>query len=153
MTRDKESACQCRRHGCNPSIGKIPWRRNWQSTPVFLPGKSHGQRSLAGYSPWGCKRVRHELATKQQEHISYIFQNKNFISKNRNHTSDTQKKTSLFPGMVAVRKKPIRQKQYQDEMRALNSTVYSAIQYYPWEHLFPYTIEQPEGSEVKAPLK
>ena len=35
-------------------------------TPVFLPGKSHGQRSLAGYSPWGCKRVRHDLATKQQ---------------------------------------------------------------------------------------
>ena len=37
-------------------VGKIPWRRKWQPTPVFLPGKSHGQRSLAGYSPWG-KRV------------------------------------------------------------------------------------------------
>ena len=35
--------------------GKIPWRRKWQPTPVFLPGESHGQRSLAGYSPWGCK--------------------------------------------------------------------------------------------------
>ena len=35
--------------------GKIPWRRAWQPTPVFLPGESHGQRSLAGYSPWGCK--------------------------------------------------------------------------------------------------
>jgi len=33
---------------------KIPWRRKWQPTPVFLPGKFHGQRSLAGYSPWGC---------------------------------------------------------------------------------------------------
>ena len=32
-----------------------PWRRNWQSTPVFLPRKSHGQRRLVGYSPWGCK--------------------------------------------------------------------------------------------------
>ena len=32
-----------------------PWRRKWQPTPVFLPGKSHGQRSLVGYSPWGCK--------------------------------------------------------------------------------------------------
>ena len=32
-----------------------PWRRKWQPTPVFLPGKCHGQRSLAGYSPWGCK--------------------------------------------------------------------------------------------------
>ena len=36
-------------------IGKIPWGRTWQPTPGFLPGKSHGQRSLEGYSPWGCK--------------------------------------------------------------------------------------------------
>ena len=38
-----------------PWVRKIPWRRNWQSTPVFLPGKSHGQRSLVDYSPWGHK--------------------------------------------------------------------------------------------------
>ena len=45
----KESACQCRRpriHGFNPWVGKIPWKRKWQATPVFLPEKSHGQRSL-----------------------------------------------------------------------------------------------------------
>ena len=36
-------------------MGQIPWRRAWHSTPVFLPGESHGQRSLVGYSPWGCK--------------------------------------------------------------------------------------------------
>ena len=36
-------------------VGKIPWRRKWQSTPALLPGKSHGQRSLIGYSPWGHK--------------------------------------------------------------------------------------------------
>ena len=46
----KESACQCRRHGFIPWVGKIPWRRKWQPTPVFLPGKSHRQRNLAGYS-------------------------------------------------------------------------------------------------------
>ena len=34
-------------------IGKIPWRRAWQPTPLFLPGEFHGQRSLVGYSPWG----------------------------------------------------------------------------------------------------
>ena len=39
----------------DPWIGKIPWRRKWQPTPVFLPGTSHGQRSLVGYSPWGHK--------------------------------------------------------------------------------------------------
>ena len=41
--------------GFNPLVRKIPWRRKWPSTPVFLPGKSHGQRSLAGHSPWGRK--------------------------------------------------------------------------------------------------
>ena len=52
----KEPTCQCRRHkscGFDPWVGKIPWRRAWQHTPVFLPGKFHGQRSLRGYSPWG----------------------------------------------------------------------------------------------------
>ena len=39
----------------DPWIGKIPWRRAWQPAPVFLPGESHGQRSLAGYSPEGRK--------------------------------------------------------------------------------------------------
>ena len=44
----KESACQNRRHGFDPWVGKIPWRKKWQPTPVFLPAKSHGQKSLAG---------------------------------------------------------------------------------------------------------
>ena len=48
----QESTCQCRRHRFNPWVGKVPWRRKWQPTPVFLPGKFHGQRSLVGYSPW-----------------------------------------------------------------------------------------------------
>ena len=46
---------QCRRLGFDLWVGKILWRREWQSTPVFLPGESHGQRSLAGYSPYGHK--------------------------------------------------------------------------------------------------
>ena len=56
----KEPACQCGRHKrwrFDPWVGKIPWRRAWQPTPVFLPGGSHGQRSLAGYSPWGRKEL------------------------------------------------------------------------------------------------
>ena len=51
----KEFACQCRRHRFNPWVRKIPWRRRRQPAPVFLPEKFHGQRSLEGYSPWGCK--------------------------------------------------------------------------------------------------
>ena len=41
------------RPGFDPGVGKIPWRREWQPTPVFLPRESHGKRSLAGDSPWG----------------------------------------------------------------------------------------------------
>ena len=41
--------------GFDPWVGKIPWRRKWQSIPVLLSGKSQGQRSLVGYSPWGGK--------------------------------------------------------------------------------------------------
>ena len=54
----KESTCQCKRykrHRFDPWIGKIPWSRKWQPTPVFLLGQFHGQRSLVSYSPWGHK--------------------------------------------------------------------------------------------------
>ena len=46
---------QCRRPEFDPWVGKIPWGKEWHPTPIFLPGESHGQRSLAGYSPWGRK--------------------------------------------------------------------------------------------------
>ena len=49
----KESACKCTRCGFDPWVRKIPWRRKWQPTPVFLPEKSRGQRSLADYSTKG----------------------------------------------------------------------------------------------------
>ena len=48
-----KNACQCRKHEFSPWVGKIPWRTKWLPTPVFLPGEFHGQRSLAGHSPWG----------------------------------------------------------------------------------------------------
>ena len=60
----KESTCPClpvQEAQVHPWVGTIPWKRKWQSTSVFLPGKSHGQRSLLGYSPWGCKKIRHDL--------------------------------------------------------------------------------------------
>ena len=59
----------CRRRRFDPWVGKIPWRRKWQPTSEFLPGKSHGLHSLVGYSPWGCKRVRCDLAAKQQMNV------------------------------------------------------------------------------------
>ena len=51
----------------NPWVGKIPWRRKWQPTPIFLPGKSHGWRSLAGYSPWGPKE------SDMTERLHFLF--------------------------------------------------------------------------------
>ena len=52
-----KNACQCKRCRFDLWVRKIPWRRKWQPTPVFLPGKSHGQRSLVGYSPLGAKQL------------------------------------------------------------------------------------------------
>ena len=61
---DGSSVClQCRRPGFNPWVRKIPWRREGQPAPIFLPGKSHGQRRLVGYSPWGHKKLGHDWAT------------------------------------------------------------------------------------------
>ena len=49
---------QCERPEFDPWVGKIPWRRKWQPTAVFLPGESHGQRRLVGYGPWGCRELK-----------------------------------------------------------------------------------------------
>ena len=70
----KESACQCRRckrHGFNPWVGNIPWSRKWQPALVFLPGKSHGQRSLAGCSPQGCKQSD---TTERRVSVSSVYE-------------------------------------------------------------------------------
>ena len=56
---------QCSRHRFDPWVGKIPCRGKWQLTPVFLSGKPHGQRGLAGFSLWCPKRVGHDLGTKE----------------------------------------------------------------------------------------
>ena len=69
----KESTCQCKRCRFNPWVRKIPWRKKWQPTPVFLPGKSHGQRSLAGYSPWGCKESDMTYQLKNSNNLLYII--------------------------------------------------------------------------------
>ena len=65
----KEPAWQGRIHkrrGFNAWVGKFPWRRKWQHTPVFLPGESHRQRNLEGCSPWG----RKESDTTEQLHLA-----------------------------------------------------------------------------------
>ena len=63
----KESSCNAGELGSIPGLGRRKWRRKWQPTPVFLPGESHGQRSLAGYSPWDCK----ESDTTERPHFHF----------------------------------------------------------------------------------
>ena len=70
----KKICLQCGRPGFNPWIGKISWRREWQPTQVFLSGKSHGQRNLAGYSPRDCKESdTTERLTLSLSHIYSFF--------------------------------------------------------------------------------
>ena len=69
----KEPAYQCwrcKRRRFDPGVGKIPWRRAWKPPPVFLPGESHEQRSLARYSPWGCKQLD---MTEETQHTHGVY--------------------------------------------------------------------------------
>ena len=74
----KESACNAET-GFNSLVGKIPWRRKWHPIPLFLPGEFHGQRNMAGYSPWGPKESG---MTKQLKLLLIIIMSTNIISKN-----------------------------------------------------------------------
>ena len=65
----KASACNAGDQGSIPGSGRFPWKRKWQLTPVFSPGKSHGQRSLIGYSPWGRKELD---MTKRLHFLSFL---------------------------------------------------------------------------------
>ena len=58
-----EESYRCRRCGFDPLVENISWRRKWQNTPVFVPGKSHGQRSLEGYSPCTLAKLLHSCPT------------------------------------------------------------------------------------------
>ena len=69
--RQKRIHLKCWRPGFDLWVGKISWRRAWQPTLLFLPGKPHGQRSLAGYSPWGCKELDTTEVTNTFTNTSY----------------------------------------------------------------------------------
>jgi len=65
----KETILHCRRLRFDLWVKKIPWRKKWQPTPVFLSGKSHGRRSLVGFSPWGHK----ESDMTEQLHFLFLL--------------------------------------------------------------------------------
>ena len=72
---------RCRRCRFNPCVGKTLWRRKWQATPVFLPGKSHGQKSLAGYCPWGHKESDTTEHVRMRYYILYFLPSNNATGK------------------------------------------------------------------------
>ena len=78
--------------GFDPWVGKIPWRRKWQSTPVLLPGKSHGRRSLVGYSPWGCK----ESDTTEQLSLPFPRVKKDSLWHETSSSQSTNESKVLF---------------------------------------------------------
>ena len=84
--RGKESTCQYRRRGFDSWVGKIPWRRKWQPTSIFLPGESHGQRSLVGYGAWGHK----ELDTTEWQMLSHFSLCAGHSSRHRRHAVTKQ---------------------------------------------------------------
>ena len=98
----KESTCQCRkcsrcrRHGFDPWVRNIPWRRKGQPTPVSLPGKFHGQKSLAGYSPWGRKEsdMTEQLNDNNTKFMKHYLACKNCL-RSRNNKLDAH----ITPGI------------------------------------------------------
>ena len=82
----KQSVClQCGRPGFDPWVGKIPWRRKWQPTPVLLPGKSHGQRSLVGCSPWGLEE------SDMTERLHFQFQAKKHNCRHLHYSAEVSR--------------------------------------------------------------
>ena len=100
----KESVCQCERNKrCrfNAWVRKIPWRKKWQPTPVFLPGESHEKRSLVGYSPCGSQKVGHDWAqhssTIQEVFVSYFWTDLPYWSTVPNWSSPWILRKALVP--------------------------------------------------------
>ena len=91
----KECACQRSRCGFDPWVRKIPLRRKWQPTLVFLPRKSHGQRSLVGCSPWGCKES--DTTEQLNIHAQPIPSTSPEISSNKWLTQSVKQRCRMIP--------------------------------------------------------
>ena len=109
MAKWSRICLQCRRFEFDPRVGKIPWRRKWQPTPVFLPGKCHGQRNLEGYpKPWGHKEWNttlnnnHKKKKQKQQPQTYIKSRSSLFFKSHNTCGWTGILTVCFPSQVGT---------------------------------------------------
>ena len=101
----KKICLQCRRHRFNPGVKKIPWRRKWQPTPMFLLGKSHGQRSQVGYSPWGHKSVGHNWAT-EHAHTGTMSKGRRMLQFQKGHLLRDVHKGQWIKKILSSKKGP-----------------------------------------------
>ena len=106
----KESACSAGDSSLTPGLGKAPWKRAWQPILVFLPGESHGQRSLVGYSPWGCQESDTTEATEPTDRFDPlilldIFVNRidSFITKGNYERNHLQLQLSITLSIINTR--------------------------------------------------
>ena len=124
----KKSACQCRRcKRCkfDPWVGKIPWRRKWPLAPVFLPGESHAQRSLVGYSPRGCTESDATEATKHTFiYLLFIVKSWQLHRKLPNSIEWACEPFTHFPLMVTSYTTVIR---YQNQETAMGTCTYGIV--------------------------
>ena len=92
----EESTCECRRCGFHPWVGKNPWRRKWQPIPGFLPGRPHGQRSLAGQGSKDCRGSHNWVCT--HTHMHTFIQDKMWSSASSTHfTGELDRMQDLGP--------------------------------------------------------
>ena len=133
-----------RRHEFNPSVGKIPWRRKWQLTLVFLPGESHGQRSLTGYSSWGHK----ESDTTERLHCNFNFT----LSRDDSHIfNSTQALWSTFPSLSPVPTQSPPPQSQQGQAQHLLPTPSHACSSFSNPSLKPGAFRQKHGSQPRGP--
>ena len=99
----KESACSAGDLGSFPESGRFPWRRKWLPTPVFLPEKSHGQRSLVGYSPWDCK----ESDTTEWVTNTHNREGQTCVMKQRDTGGDSERQSRDICGASSVWMQPL----------------------------------------------
>ena len=136
-TSGKEPACQCRRHkrrGFSPWVGKIPWRRAWQPTPVLFSGESPGEQSLVGYNPKGHKELdmieaTEHACTHAQVAVfllptswrTHIYSSASQSGLHVTMTCDDCKRSDAQPGL-----RIIGQEQQTEENKQLQEGIYSS---------------------------
>ena len=139
---DGKSVClQSGKPGFNSWVRKNPWRRKWQPTPVLLPGKFHGWRSLVGYSPLGCKESDMTVWLHFQEyvhHLASLIQGTWILSKLQETVEDRGDWWATVQGLQRVRHDWMTKQQQEHVQQELESDAYHFWTYSIWHAKHPH---------------